>query len=268
MSLEEIALHLPRNAFTPRDTARAGDLWRVCQEAAVLGSSRRGWPPERYREAGCAFVVRGMTAVHHRPAAYGQPIVARTWVTTFRRGTLTDRQVRVRGPDGLICAATQRWVHVGSPDLAMTRASPELEAAFVLVNDPEDGDVALPSFAALEDAPEHRFAFDVWYGWMDPLAHVNHPQYVDDAEEALARILAARGIDPHGVVPIAEEMSWRSGLVAPERAEIVTRLVGVAADGIVTQHTFLGADGTRRAEGRLVRRHASRAVDELVAALR
>src|SRR6476661_6115958 len=100
MSLEEFPLHLQRNAFGPRDTARAGDLWRLCQDAAVLGSSRRGWPPERYRTESCAFVVRSMVLVHHRETAFGDALVARTWVSSFKRGTMSDRQVRVIGPGG------------------------------------------------------------------------------------------------------------------------------------------------------------------------
>lgn len=255
MSLEELALHLPRNAFGPRETARAGDLWRVCQDAAVLGSSRRGWPPERYRAEGCAFVVRAMTVVHERSVSFGQAVTARTWVSTFRRGMLTDRQVRVSSPDGVVCRATQRWVHVSSPSLQLARASPELVDAFPLVVDPDDGDVALPAFTPVAEAPTRAFEYDVWHGWMDPLAHVNHPAYVDHAEEGIARILAARGVDPQALAPIAEEVTWKSGLRAPERVVATTTLVGVTEDGgAVTRHVF-AVDGEVRAEATLIRSH-------------
>lgn len=266
MSLEEIPLHLPRNAFNPRDTARAADLWRLCQDAALLGSSRRGWPPQRYRDAGCAFVVRAMTCVHHRPAVFGEPVTARTWVTTFRRGTLSDRQVRIYGDGSLVCAATQQWVHVASPALEMRRASPELEAAFPLVAMDGDGDVALPAWTPVH-APARSWAFEVWYGWMDPLAHVNHPAYVDQAEEALARALAEAGIDPHGVIAVAEAVKWRGGVVAPERITLETRLVGRTERGVATEHVFRGADGGIRAEATLVRAHAEAGGEALARAL-
>src|SRR5688572_30785768 len=97
MSVEEFPLHLPRNAFGPRDTARAGDLWRLFQDAAVVGSSRRGWDPPRYREASCAFIVRRMTVRHHAPTAFGDALQARTWVSSFKRDMMTDRQVRLFG---------------------------------------------------------------------------------------------------------------------------------------------------------------------------
>ena len=41
----EFPLTLPRNAFTAREAPRAGDIWRLCQDAATLASIRSGWPP-------------------------------------------------------------------------------------------------------------------------------------------------------------------------------------------------------------------------------
>jgi acyl-CoA thioesterase FadM len=46
---------------------------------------------------------------------------------------------------------------------------------------------------------------------MDPLGHTNHPRYVDWADEALSRSLFAAGIDPTGLVPIAERVRFRAG---------------------------------------------------------
>src|SRR5690606_21392434 len=77
---------LPRSAFTPRETARAGDVWRLFQGVAVGGSIQAGWPPERYREEGVSFVVRSMVVVHHREAIYGERLVGTTWPSRFRRG--------------------------------------------------------------------------------------------------------------------------------------------------------------------------------------
>jgi acyl-CoA thioesterase FadM len=266
LSLEELALHLPRNAFGPRDTARAGDIWRLCQDAAVLGSARRGWPPERYRSEGCAFVVREMTAVHHRTVSFGEPVVARTWVSTFRRGLFTDRQVRIVASGRPVASATQRWVHVAGPavqggtgssgsGMEVRRASPELEAAFPLVSIEGETDVALPDWEPVAGSPVDRWSFEVWHGWMDPLAHVNHPAYLDWAEEGLSRVLAAAGLDPQGVIPIAEEVRWRQGIVAGEQVTVTSELCGQTDRGIVTRHQVLGPDGDVRAHGTLVRAH-------------
>ena len=95
-----LSLHIPRHAYSVRERARAGDIWRAFQEAAVLGSSAVGWPPPRYREEDCAFVVRRMIVLHHAECTYGEPVQARTWVKDFRRGLLTTREIRLTGTGG------------------------------------------------------------------------------------------------------------------------------------------------------------------------
>lgn len=251
MSLEEFPLHLQRNAFGPRDTARAGDLWRLCQDAAVFGSSRRGWPPERYRAESCAFVVRSMVLVHHRETAFGDALVAKTWVSSFKRGTMSDRQIRVTGPAGPVVSATQRWVHVSLPMMKPGRASPSLVEAFSVVEN-GDPDIALPTFEAAPGR-DHGWTFACWYTWMDPLAHANHPAYVDWADEAVSRIAARQGLDPHALVPVAEEVTWRAGVIAPQTVTVTTRRVGRTADGVVFEHSFDGSDGKRCAEATTIR---------------
>ena len=255
MSLEEFTLQLPRNAFGPRDAARAGDLWRAFQDAAILGSSRRGWPPSRYRDEACAFVVRAMTAVHHRETRFGEPLAARTWISTFKRGVMSDRQVRLSAVGGgLVAAATQRWVHVRLPDLKPVRASADLERCFGVLAPEGEGDVRLPAFAPIEGGAGHTFAFDAWHTWMDPHAHANHPAYVDWADEAVSRMIAARGADPQRLAPVAEEVAWRSGVLAPERVTVASRLVGRTEAGhAVLGHTFTGGDGRLCAEATTVR---------------
>jgi acyl-CoA thioesterase FadM len=266
MSLEEFPLQLPRNAFNPRDRPRAGDVWRMFQDAAVIGSSRRGWTPRRYRDEGCAFIVRGMTVAHHAPTEFGDALVAKTWVSTFKREMMSARQVRITGPQGLVAAATQRWVHVTSPEIKPSRAAPALLAAIPVVDVPGEADVTLPAWDPV-DGEEHGMSFAAWYGWMDPLAHANHPQYVDWADEALARRLAGADLDPFGLVPVAEELTWRSGVVAPEVVTVRTRVVGVTEAGVVCAHRFLGADERPCAEGTTVRAHDRASRDQLSEAL-
>lgn len=263
--VEEFPVQLQRNAFSPRDVARAGDLWRLCQDIAVLGSSRRGWPPERYRVEQCAFVVRSMVAIHHRETAFGEALTARTWVSSFKRGTMSDRQIRVSTAQGPVLSATQRWVHVLLPELKAGRAKPELEQSFGLFQAPGDGDVALPEHAPLQ-GPEHRFTFEAWFTWMDPLAHANHPLYVDWADEATSRIAASAGLDPHGLVPLAGEVTWRSGVIAPEQVTVTTQLAGATEQGVVLRHRFEGADGRLCAEATLIRTFADQRTDRLIEA--
>jgi acyl-CoA thioesterase FadM len=251
--VERFPVQLSRHAFSPHDIARGGDLWRLCQDIAVIGSSRRGWPPERYREEQCAFVVRSMTALHHRDTAFGEALTASTWVSSFKRGTLSDRQIRVHDEQGqLVLSATQRWVHVVLPELKPGRAKPALEQSFGMYSPTDDGDIKLPGIEPAE-GPEHTFSFETWYTWMDPLAHANHPLYVDWADEATSRMTRAAGLDPHALRPLGGEVIWRSGVLAPERVTVQTRLAGTALDGVALEHKLLGEDGRICAEAVLLR---------------
>ena len=241
VDFEPDELHLPRNAFSPRDCARAGDLWRLLQDAAVLGSAKQGWSPARYRAHGSAFVVRRMVTHHRREVAFGEPLQVRTWVSSFRGGRFSNRQLRVRVKDDTVCEATQEWIHVSTPAMRISRASPELLSSFQ-IHDLEP-DVTLPEVTAPSEGAPHRFSFEVWHGWMDPLSHANHPLYLDWCDEALARILAAAGADPQSLVPIAESVSWKVGITATQRVTVQTRYLGrTDAECVVCEHQILVAE--------------------------
>ena len=132
MAFERFELMLPRNAFTPRDAARAGDVWRTCQDAAVWGSSRRGWTPKRYRDETFGFIVRRMVVVHHRELAFGDPVVVETWVSTFLRGMITSREIRLTVGGEAAVSATQEWVFVAveGANVRPTRAPPTIHITY------------------------------------------------------------------------------------------------------------------------------------------
>ncbi|UJR78244.1 hotdog domain-containing protein [Sandaracinus amylolyticus] len=223
---------LPRHAFSARDAARAGDVWRLFQEVAVEGSTACGWPPMRYREEKTAFVVRSMTVRHHLEATYGEPLAATTWVSRMRREMLSTREIRVRSSRGAIASARQEWVYV-SESLEMARAPRSLLDAFPVESGPDD-DAApeLPALAREVDAHEpHVFTFRAWWTWMDPLDHVNHPQYVDFCDEALSIAARAAGLAPRDVEPIAEELTFRSPVAAGDEVRVETTARGHTEDG-------------------------------------
>jgi len=226
----DVPVSLPRSAFSPREAARAGDLWRLFQDVAVGGSTAAGWPPERYRAEGVSFIVRAMTVTHHRETLYGEPLVGRTWPSRFRRGMFFRRECRVEGEGGPVASATQEWVHV-TADLKLAPASPALADAFAV--EEHEPSVALPALERIEGARVHTFEFECWHSWMDPLDHVNHPAYVDWADEATARAMAAEGLDPVALQAVAEEARFQSGVVAREAVRLETQVVGNAADGAV-----------------------------------
>jgi len=233
----ETDIALSRDAFDPREVARAGDLWRAFQDLAVFGSSEAGWPPPRYVAEGVSFIVRAMTVVHHRATSHGEALRGSTWPSGFKRGIFFRRECRIRGEDGApVASATQDWVHV-SAELKLVRASDALVEAFPIES--RERPIELPAREAVEGAPTHGFAFEVWHGWMDPLGHVNHPRYVDWADEGLARAVADAGLDPQGLRAHAESARYKAGTVAGDRVHVATRLVGRAADGAaVVEHAM------------------------------
>ena len=112
---------------------------RWMQDVAIAHSAARGWPHERYRAAGIAWVVRSHSIEYLRPAFAGDALSLLTWVADLRsRSSLrcylvwraSDRQVLARGET--------RWVLVEG-DSGRARAIPEeLRSSFEVVSDPEE----------------------------------------------------------------------------------------------------------------------------------
>ena len=231
--MHELPVTLPRSAFTPREVARPGDLWRLFQDIAVGGSSAAGWPPERYRAEGVSFVVRAMTVVHHRELVFGEATVGRTWPSAFKRGVLFRRECRLVVDGAPAASATQEWVHV-SADVRLTPASAALVDAFAI--EAHDASVTLPEFVPIEGARTHHFALTCWNTWMDPLGHANHPIYIEWCDEGLARAMVAEGLDPSQLVARAEHARFKSGAQAADELEVETTAIGTTDDAVVFRH--------------------------------
>ena len=236
----ETEIGIPRHAAGPRQVARAGEIWRLFQELAIQASTDVGWSPARYLQEGTAFVVYGMTAVHHREVAYGERLRARTWVHDFKRETLTRRQIRLWDAAGPVAACTQQWVHVDA-SLRPARAPASLLAALP-VERPDEPSVELPPLVVGADGPVHAFAFQPWHTWMDPLGHVNHPAYVDFCDEGTSRALTAVGVDPQRLVPVAEQVAFKIGALAGQQVEVRTRVIGRTAQGHAVLSHEIGGD--------------------------
>ena len=251
---DPIALHLPRHAVTPRQVARAGELWRLFQVAAVEASARKGWPPHRFLATGAAFIVANMTVVHEREASYGETVWGRSWLRDFRRQMMARREVCVLGEEGLIARASQQWVYVDA-QVRPQRAPAELVDSFA-VHGGEDPPLALPAFERFEEARgPSRFALSVWHTWMDPIGHVNHPVYVDWCDEAIAQVVGAAGLDAQAVVPVAERIRFRRGAVAGDQVVVLTEAIGRTEGGAtVLRHRIEDPEGQPYADATTVRR--------------
>lgn len=243
-----LPLLVPRHACSPRDHVRAGDVWRLVQEAAVAHSAAVGWPPSRYRTVAGGWVVRELVGVHHRELHYGEVLEAETWNSDRRRELLYRRETRVA--DAM--DASVDWVYVGAS--GPVRAPPELVAAFP-IHDP--GKIAifpeLPRIAEPLDLPHLNLV--PWYTEMDPQGHLNHPRYIDWADEWVSRWLVREGKDPIGLSAQAEHVRFRLAALAGDRVRVQGQLVGAEGDCRTFAVQALREGGEQLVELRLVRQH-------------
>ena len=256
-AIPAFSVRLQRHCVSPRQVARAGDIWRLCQEAAVRASGESGWSGQRFIDEGVGFIVSRMTVVHDREITYGEPVSARTWIRDWRRDTLSRREVRLSVGETPIARATQQWVHVrlegDGGGITPARASSDLLACFP-AKDVDEPMVQLPKVAEAISSAPHYFRLDVWHTWMDPFAHVNHPVYVDWADEAIARKLVAAGYDPQKLVPVAEQVRFKRGLEGGTSVMVETQLEGFTVDGhVVLRHRIDTVAGQAAADVRTVR---------------
>lgn len=247
---------LPRRSVSPRGVVRPAEVWRMAQELAVQGACRVGWSPERFRSEHVAFIVAEMTVLHIRELSYGERVVGSTWTQDFRRATLTHRQIHLEGSGVPFAVATQRWAHVyqaADGSIHVGRASDALLDAFrptpqplPLVELPELPPVLGPRLAGLE--------VEIWQTWMDPIGHLNHPQYLDFCDEALARALVERGFDPQAVVPLGERLSFRAAATAGDRLKVELQLIGRQGADVALSALLRRQDGAVCCQGTLLRR--------------
>ncbi len=228
---------LQRNSFSPRLSARAGDMWRAMQDVVVDQSADVGWTPARYESSGTMFVVRAMTLVHSRELRFEDRLVGRTWPVRARRDMLFTREVRLFAGTELVGAASQEWAYL-SRALEPIRAGKEIYDAFV--REEGFGSAELPLHEPLAASPVRRFEFDTWHVWMDPFGHVNHPAYVDFCDEATSRVLAAAHLPALQLSPLAESVHFRAAIGAEERVCVEVQLLGtVAPDAVLLGHRIL-----------------------------
>lgn len=263
-AIQHIPLRLPRHNVSPRQVARAGDIWRLFQEAAVIAADNVGWSGARFITERVGFVVSRMTVLHHRELSYGEAVQGRTWLRDWRRDTISRREIRLDVAGRGVASATQQWVHVslgdGVESISPTRASAALLADFQPVDGVAEDSPVLPPVAEVVHAGTHRLHFDVWHTWMDPFAHVNHPMYVDWFDESAARLLIGAGLDPQKLVPVAEQVRFKRGLIGGCAVVVETQVKGFTAAGdVVLQHRVETIDGVLAADGITVRRMVDQA---------
>ncbi|MFV8754026.1 acyl-CoA thioesterase [Nannocystaceae bacterium ST9] len=100
--------------------------------AATAHSGARGWPWERYRELGAAFVVRRHELDYLRSAMLGDRVLVRTWVATIARAS-SVRAYEVLRADQTLLRATTTWAFIDLRSGSPRRIPRELVEAFEVV---------------------------------------------------------------------------------------------------------------------------------------
>lgn len=106
--------------------------------AAVDHSRAVGWPAERYRELGNAWVVRSHAIEYLRPAFAGDEIVVRTWVSEMGKVSSRRKYAIVRADGQLLARAETLWVFVSRRGHGLDRVPAQLQAAFPVVTQGPD----------------------------------------------------------------------------------------------------------------------------------
>jgi acyl-CoA thioester hydrolase len=103
--------------------------------AAVDHSRAVGWPVERYRELGSAWVVRSHAIEYLRPAFAADEVVVRTWVSEMGKVSSRRKYAIVRADGRLLARAETLWVFVSRDRHTLDRVPAQLQAAFPVVPD-------------------------------------------------------------------------------------------------------------------------------------
>ena len=162
-----------------------------------------------------------------------------------------------------MAAATQEWVHVDFDSLKPKQGTLEVAAAFPEID--IEPSISMPEYEP-SDGARREFRFTMWQTWADPLAHANHPAYVDWCDEASSVHMRAAGLDPLLLRPLAETVTYRSAVLPGEEVLVQTKRIGViGSDAVVLQHSIETERG-RAAEAVTVRGLADGSAQPLIAA--
>jgi acyl-CoA thioester hydrolase len=109
---------------------------RWMQEVAIMHSTARGWPMERYVATHTSWVVRSHYVEYLRPAFKGDRLALLTWVSEIRSRRSTRRYLFWRPADRVeIARAETVWAFVDTRTGRAREISPEVRATFEVVTD-------------------------------------------------------------------------------------------------------------------------------------
>ena len=164
----------------PDRRMRLSALAARMQDCAIFQAESIGFGPEEWRKTKQGWIILSWQIRIHRLPSFNEALTTATWAYYFRnmRG---DRNFRVTGPDGELCAeANSEWCYFDLVQQRPVRVPEAQTASFG--TEPRLPGLDAPRRIELPDGPaEEKEAVAVRITDIDTNHHVNNLHYIDMA---------------------------------------------------------------------------------------
>jgi acyl-CoA thioester hydrolase len=180
------------------------------EETAIQASAANGFGLDWYDRNGYSWIIRRMQVRYTTPIRYGERLLARSWVSDFRRVRSNREYELLRASNNeRVLRARADWVFVDTETHQITRILPEFEPAF----DPDPGtaeDLGLHLDTPPVSNPR-QFVIErpVYYYELDELRHVNNANYLRWIDDAFRRALDSVSIPHTAVRPLGHDIEYK-----------------------------------------------------------
>ncbi|MEM7118618.1 MAG: thioesterase family protein [Chloroflexota bacterium] len=202
---------------------------RYMQETAMDASAAVGYDLARYAEMGRQWFIYETDVTYLRPLAYGDSVIVKTWVESFRRvRSRRAYELRLADTGEVMATATTDWVFLNTETGQPASVPTAMIAAFAPSG-------ILPSNAKSEPFPlapnpppgiYQRQRLVEWRD-IDPAQHVNNSVYLAYIEDCGVQVAA------HFGWPMTRMMEHGFGIIA-RRYRIQYKVSAVMGDEIET----------------------------------
>lgn len=141
-----IELVVPQEAIDVNGHVNNVQYVQWMQEAAIIHSTRLGWPPERYLTMDRTWIIRSHAIEYHHSAHAGDAITILTWVAHFQKIRSLRKYTFYRPADNTVLATAATLfifcdLHSGRP----VPIPQEVQAAYTVVAEEDEPAFSPPS---------------------------------------------------------------------------------------------------------------------------
>lgn len=218
---------------------------RYMQEAAFDASAAAGYDIARYEAMGRQWLVRETDITYLRPLTYGDAVIVKTWVESFRRvRSRRAYELRLAATDEIVAQGHTDWVFLERETLRPVSIPQELIDAFL----PEGGNVgAREPFPKAPPPPPGIFKMKRRVEWrdIDPAGHVNNAMYLAYIEECGVGVAEAYGWSMKrmmaagfGIVARRYRIQYKQPALMDDELEVATWVSDVRRATAVRHYTI------------------------------